>query len=406
MLEYERKSRLKLKTLYDGNLKNIFKAYASDSTGSWYKFANDQKVLDIVVPTQSDIVARTLNTIVELMYSDATITKNEDNITIDTLKYLEKVVQLNGECIVMVDYDSIARQRVLSIMSPDEYDKTIDNIGNLYTFHTYFDFEDNDTEYRLENIRYANRNVMEYLVYEAQDFNKSPEERNYLDLSAFSHLFNLAPVYEAQGHKFAYHFSTDYKFKKILPMVEVLDEALTYTRLATRLSIPTSYIPEDIAQMTFDGNEKQPVDFLYDRLCGFTKIVTIDADKQKVDVDNPGLKSEDYKAVFAMYQNEILSTVGVSSASINSSNIDAQNPSMMVSAEREKLSVRTRNSLIQERKIQLHDMFIDLFGSTIPEINFANFGVNIEPNMLNSLNTMINNNNISKETALKLLFPH
>jgi len=134
------------------------------------------------------------------------------------------------------------------------------------------------------------------------------------------------------------------------------------------------------------------------------KIPTIEDGKQQIDVVQTKVMAEEYQKVIDSATKQVLSIVGLSAITIEDDSISAATSGASL-AEREKLTIRTRNAIIQERKEQLENMFIEL-GYHDFDIDFGTFGSSISPDTMLALNQMIKDDNISKRTALKLLFPH
>lgn len=414
--EFLKKQRQKVKALYNGNIDQIFEVYSSENTGSWYKFANDSRLLNLSSPLKSDMIAKTLNTLTDLIYSDATISSNNIGFRIKTLIDIEKVLQLNGEVIITVDW--IGGTRKFTTLSPDEYEVEFDEFGFPTEYHIFSEFEYEDETYILENVRYVDKNIMRYYVY--VDRERGSEEINYLNINQFYDVLGIRELYTAP-HKFVYKLETEYRYGKIVELVELLDQTLTYINLSTRQSIPTTYLPEDVAEsimlddidvdpenpfspVDFKSNVDVSVDSLYQRLCGIMKVPTLSDGQQKIDVVAPIVQAESYENVYRIALNELLSILGISAGTLNSTILQSGQGTNELNTEEEKLSIKTRNALIVERKEQFKTIFEDI-GEEIT-IDFANFGVNIEPTLLTALNELVNSNNMSKETMISLIFPH
>lgn len=407
----------KLNALNSGDLDIIYNVYNGSKTGSWYKFINDDLLLDFVTPVQSDTVNKVLNTLLSVLYSDISITyDNTDSITSflneKFFEDLEKQLQLHGEMLLSFEFKDGIKYPVF--LRPHEYVSKFNNFGLTTSYNKYFNFEFDEVHYVLETIMYTGVNRIEYYVFEKEKIEWSKVNgtayslKDLFEYEIFDNFIDYLGIrqFYTLHHKFAYRLETDFKFSKVVSLVELIDEALTFIKLGTRQSAPSIYIPEDISFDCENGEcEDNPIAILKARMTGIVKYPTVPGSEgnQRVDIIQANVDIDGFRHVIENAREEIFSIVGLSKDTMEA-NLDDAGNGYNSQMEREKLTIRTRNKLITERKRQLTDIFNDM-GVTNFDMDFATFGSNISPELLLALNTLEESSNMSKEVMVKLMYP-
>lgn len=327
--------------LYNGNLKDIFSAFNSSKTGEWYKFVNDDPLLNMLSPVQSHLMSKIVDTKNDILYGKLV---KEDKVDKEFLNNLETMLQLFGE--VLVTWDKLDGELYprLYVGTQKEYHETF--TGDFLWHKAYETYTHGMVEFKFEKHYEVLKNG------KTRQTNKLFKGKKEVPLTTIWQTKHL-PKVKIWNHKPAFLFRTNHKLDKIVGLVQVVDEVLSFLALATRQSAPTIYISEDLIME--NGNDESvdkqydPVETLRNRMYGFMKLPYVDEKMQKVDLEQPKIETKTYEQVRMIVIKEILGIVGISEATWAYDKVGERTSGESL-VQRERLTLRTRSHLINERK--------------------------------------------------------
>lgn len=384
----------KVLSLYEGNQKEIFNAFSSSKSGEWYKFINDQALLRMITPVQSHLISKIIDTKNDILYGRMV---QEENVDRDFLYELETLLQLFGE--VMVTWDKLD-----GVLYPRLY------VGKQMDFHETFtgDFLWHKAHeiYTHDMVEYKFEKHYEVLKNgKTRQTNRLFKGEKEVHLNTIWETRNL-PKIKIWNNKPAFIFRTNHKLDRVVGLVQLVDEVLSFLSLATRQSAPTIYVSEDLIMEngSDESVDKQydPVEMLKNRMYGMMKLPYVEERMQKVDLEQPRIETKTYEAVRMIALTEILGIVGISEATWAYDKVGERTSGESI-MQRERLTLRTRHSLITERKQALISMYKELGIDTV--FDFGNYDVALNGDNLIKLSVVVDKEHLSLRTFLEQGFP-
>lgn len=392
------KEQTKLLALYDGDLKDIFEAFNTSKEGEWYKFINDQALLGLVNPLQSQMVTKVISTINDIIYGKLVI---EDGLDKEFLIELETLLQLFGE--VLVTWDKIDGEFFpkFYIGGQVDYHETYNGRFMYHTAREYFKTED-FKEYVFEK---HYEHVGEGSIQSNSLYLKQGNSLRKVPLSTIPETTGL-PEQVKWEHKTSFIFRTDNRLSKIINLVQLIDETLTYMNLSSRISAPTTYVSSDIALQYANGEsvDKQytPAELIKQRIWGVIDVPYVEGQRQSVEMHQPEIKVENYIAIKQQATREILGIIGISESTWGYDDVGERTSADSI-REREKLTLRTRERLLLERRDGLMNMF-NALGKNF-KLDFGNYTDVMNGDNLIKLAVVVEKGFLSEKTFLEQGFP-
>lgn len=406
MKEYYLRSKFKpneLWSLYTGDLKLIEDAFKNKSrVTQWYSLVFENGFRDSITPIQSDVVRRLINSINDIAYSKVEFKVNEsvDLDIMDFVKTLEKSLQLFSE--VGVRWSLVDGKYIPKIYVNDlfDYKQTEFSIESHYYYHYYTEKINNQTE------QYMLTTTIDGYFESNELFHLRNQKWIPVPIDTLDYLAEIPEEFN-HGKETSFIISYDSGFNNIISLVELMDEALSYMGHGTLLSMPRTYMPEDVAMKsgTDKSVDKQSglVSTLKTLVCNVIKVPYLDNNYQKIDTEQPVIQVDNYEKVKDTALREILNIIGISPVSLGVESLSANTSGESINA-REKQTERFRDNLLSLRIPQLKKMF-EAVGLVV-DITIKPFNESVDVIAMEKLGKLVDNGDLSKYTYLKLSFPH
>ena len=319
-----------------------------------------------------------------------------------------------------ISFDSdLSNYVIIELIEPQNYD-TVKNRGRIQEFHFYEDFNEGKQNYRLVEI--YGINYIDYKLFKVKDKYGPTADYKEVPLNSTAYTqdyerFEFDGDFIMAAEKTNKTICGESDYKGLYSEFDALDRAWSNFTQAIQDGQTDIYIPEEYQPMSENGAY---LPLRLNKKYMAVKKVSAD-DIQKIQYEQPSLRTDEYTTAIDAIGTNILSSVGISPTTIDDGNIGA-NASGDSIREREKLSLRTRDSKIEQWEEFLEDFYNivlksqDVFEDN-PFVEYvidATFGAYLgeTPNeradvlikKSQAVGTLVMNGIVDTEKALEMLF--